>query len=230
MGSLLWGGGGPVEGGRGSLPSLSYHLPFLEKGLGTHALAVWLLGPGSSSPMISWVPGSPSFSVYFLSLVLGCCNRQGPIKIAIQRRHSCVFMFVFKCWLRVYYVLDLLFKQIEQSSSSGKFHEWHRAIFFTQRPNLWAILAEIFLKRVANTGHWVLAGICITKCVTCFRMVKPALQFLGKLMTLLSCHMFATCWILGNAALISLFDTSFFWQNFFFLSIKGTVAWDGFLS
>jgi hypothetical protein len=40
VGSLLGGGGGPVEGGRGSLPSLYYHLPFLEKGLETLALAV----------------------------------------------------------------------------------------------------------------------------------------------------------------------------------------------
>ena len=29
-----------ASGGRGSLPSLPYHLPFLEKGLGTLALAV----------------------------------------------------------------------------------------------------------------------------------------------------------------------------------------------
>jgi hypothetical protein len=50
-----------------------YHLPLLEKGLGTHALAVRLLGP--------WIPCNICL---FLVVVLGRCNRQGPIK----NRHS----------------------------------------------------------------------------------------------------------------------------------------------
>jgi hypothetical protein len=50
------GGGGGEKGGMQPVP---YHLSFLEKGLGTLALAVWLLGPRSSSLMTSLVPGSP---------------------------------------------------------------------------------------------------------------------------------------------------------------------------
>jgi hypothetical protein len=71
------GGGGGEKGGMHPVP---YPLPFLEKGLGTLALAVWLLGPRSSSPMTSLVPGSLAFVYLFLVVVLGRCNRQGPIK------------------------------------------------------------------------------------------------------------------------------------------------------
>jgi hypothetical protein len=51
-------GGG--EGRRGGMHPVPYHLSFLEKGLGTLALAVRLLGPRSSSLMTSLVPGSPA--------------------------------------------------------------------------------------------------------------------------------------------------------------------------
>jgi len=70
-----------MGGGEGGLMHpVPYHLPFLEKGLGTLALAVWLLGPRSSSSMTSLVPGSLAFIHLFLVVVLGRCNRQGPIK------------------------------------------------------------------------------------------------------------------------------------------------------
>jgi hypothetical protein len=57
-----------------------YHLSFLEKGLGTLVLAVWLQGPRSSSSMTSLVPGSIALIYLFLVVILGRCNRQGPIK------------------------------------------------------------------------------------------------------------------------------------------------------
>jgi hypothetical protein len=67
-GYALWRGvvgpcPGCPEGGKGGrgLHSVPCHLSFLEKGLGTLALAVWLLGPRSSSLMTSLVPGSPVF-------------------------------------------------------------------------------------------------------------------------------------------------------------------------
>ncbi len=95
MSSFLGEGVCPVEGGSGSQPSLPwwgaggegglmhpgpYHLPFLEKGLGTLALAVWFLGPRSSSSITSLVPGSFACVYLFLVVVLDRCNRQGPIK------------------------------------------------------------------------------------------------------------------------------------------------------
>ena len=39
-----------------------------------------LTGPRSSSLMTSWVSGSLASCCLFLAVVLGCCNRQGPIK------------------------------------------------------------------------------------------------------------------------------------------------------
>ena len=69
-----------MEGGRGSLPSLSLSPALPRKRVGTHALAVTLEGPGSSSPMTSWVPGSLAFIYLFLVIVLGRCDRQGPIR------------------------------------------------------------------------------------------------------------------------------------------------------
>jgi hypothetical protein len=39
-----------------------------------------LMGPRSSSLMTSWVPGSLASCRLFLVVVLGRCNRQGPIK------------------------------------------------------------------------------------------------------------------------------------------------------
>jgi hypothetical protein len=57
-----------------------YHLPFQEKGLGTLALAVWLLGPRSPSPMVPLVPGSLALVYLFLVIVPGRCNRKGPNK------------------------------------------------------------------------------------------------------------------------------------------------------
>jgi hypothetical protein len=85
---MLCGGGsglvglcpGCPEGGKGGrgLHSVPCHLPFLEKGLGTFAFTEQLLGPGSSSLMIPLVPGYLC-PVLSLVVVLGRCNRQGPI-------------------------------------------------------------------------------------------------------------------------------------------------------
>jgi hypothetical protein len=71
---------GCPEGGKGGrgLHSVPCHLPFLEKGLRTFAFTEQVLGPGSSSLMISLFPGSPC-PVSSLIVVLGRCNRQGPI-------------------------------------------------------------------------------------------------------------------------------------------------------
>jgi hypothetical protein len=87
MGSLLGGGGCPVEGGRGSLPSLSLS-PALprKKGWGHLHLLCDFLGPRFSSPMASWVPGSLASSVYFSLLSLVAVIGKGQLKIAIRRR------------------------------------------------------------------------------------------------------------------------------------------------
>jgi hypothetical protein len=87
--ALLGGGGGE----RGLMHPVPYHLPFLEKGLGTLALVVSLLGPRSSSPMTSWVPGSLAFISLFLVVVLGRCNRQGPIKNRHPKATHCLFVY-----------------------------------------------------------------------------------------------------------------------------------------
>jgi hypothetical protein len=68
------------EGRRGVCTLSLITCPSWKKGLGTLALAVWLLGPRSSSQMTSLVPGSLAFVYLFLVVVLGRCNRQGPIK------------------------------------------------------------------------------------------------------------------------------------------------------
>jgi hypothetical protein len=85
-------GGG--EGGRGwrGLHSAPYHLPFLEKELGTFASAEWLLGPGPSLLMIPLVPGLP-YPCLSLVVVLSRCSRQGQLKIAIRERYTtCLFI------------------------------------------------------------------------------------------------------------------------------------------
>jgi hypothetical protein len=69
------GGGGRGKGV--ALCSLSSAFP--GKGLGTFASAELLLGPGPSSLMTPLVPGSPRPCLSFV-VVLGRCNRQGPIK------------------------------------------------------------------------------------------------------------------------------------------------------
>ncbi len=81
--------GGKRRGGLVLVSSLS---PVLgHKVLFAHALSSWsgwadpgiplLLptGPRSSSLMTSWVPGSLASCCLFLAVVLGRCNRQGPI-------------------------------------------------------------------------------------------------------------------------------------------------------
>ena len=66
-------------------PALGHRVLF------AHALLSWsgwvdpgillllLTGPRSSSLMTSWVPGSLAYCCLFLAVVLGRCNRQGPI-------------------------------------------------------------------------------------------------------------------------------------------------------
>jgi hypothetical protein len=108
MGSLLGGGGGPVERGRGSLPSLSLSPALPRKRVGTHALAVTLEGPGFSSPLTSWVPGSLASSAFFLSLLLVAVISKGQLKnrhpkarqavtYAFKRMMSMLLMIFISC-------------------------------------------------------------------------------------------------------------------------------------
>jgi hypothetical protein len=84
-------GGGGEEGEGGWCWSDPYHLSWVTRNY-AHALSSWsgwvntgiplLLptGPRSSSLMTSWVPGSLASCCLFLAVVLGRCNRRGPIK------------------------------------------------------------------------------------------------------------------------------------------------------
>jgi hypothetical protein len=91
MGSLLGGGECPVEGGKGSLPSLPLSPALPRKRVGdTCTCCVTLEGPGSSSPMTSWVPGSLASFAYFLSLLLVAVISKGQLK----NRHPKARQFV----------------------------------------------------------------------------------------------------------------------------------------
>jgi hypothetical protein len=76
-------GGG--EGGRGLHP-VPCHLPFLEKGLRTFALTEQVLGP------VPLVPGPPC-PVSSLVVVIGRCNRQGPINKSPSESDTIVNLF-----------------------------------------------------------------------------------------------------------------------------------------
>jgi hypothetical protein len=81
MGSLFGGGGCPVKGGRGSLPSLSLSPAFPRKRVGDTCTCCVTPGPyRSSSPMTSWVPGSLASSAYFLSLFFVAVIGKGQLK------------------------------------------------------------------------------------------------------------------------------------------------------
>jgi hypothetical protein len=121
MSSLLGGGVCPLEGGcwvsaqlalmggrgRGGLVLVRSLSPVPgHKVLYAHTLSSWsgwvdpgiplLLptGPRSSSLMSSWVPGSLASCCLFLAVVLGRCNRQGPIKKSPSEGETAVVKFL----------------------------------------------------------------------------------------------------------------------------------------
>ncbi len=120
MGSLLGGGVCPVEGVVGLCPACPGGGE-RERGVGAPQILItcpglqgtlcpcslfmirvgrpWnllllLMGPRSSSLMTSWVPGSLASCCLFLVVVLGRCNRQGPIKKTPSEGETFVMYFV----------------------------------------------------------------------------------------------------------------------------------------
>ncbi len=114
-----------------------------------------LMGPRSSSLMTPWVPGSLASCCLFLVIVLGRCNRQGPIKKSPSEGETLPIQLSYGAnWERLAFVLSLLGVTKELGA------------YFSQQDHLCSASAKIkrfFFSRAVKSamgaeqstlGHW----------------------------------------------------------------------------